>query len=228
MEPTKIKLAGGPEVQSVLALPDDVEFFGKRPLAIFIPSSAMKDLDGNSPAYPVKNTMKDLAAALGHKGIATYRFENPEGVTIAALKEIYQAAIEHPRISQGDVTFIGFGDGANLLAKNYYDLFNVHPFRAAVLVSSSVQPIHLNNFTCPYFLVHGMNDPLFTTLPYSKLQEAVHHHQARYGDPTTQVALPETGREVAEKDHFHSDAIEQIVDWVSGISGYRGQFREVA
>jgi pimeloyl-ACP methyl ester carboxylesterase len=117
------------------------------------------------------------------------------------------------------ICLLGRGEAADLFARDYYSFLNIRPPHTLILLSPSVTAFHLNKLSCPYLIIHGERDPLLRTLPHSAFDQAVYHHQMRYGDPTTDFVAPsddryltvqrETGRELDPL------VIRQIVEWLS-------------
>lgn len=188
----RLVLGSGVAVPVRLDLPDAARFPGRRPVALLLGASRMEDLDGNGPGVGPRDSLHLLSRALVGEGIATWRFVWPQsGDRGRIARAAYEACLREPRIDVDHVAIVGFGDSADLVARGYYDLYSVRFPRAVVLFSPSVGAFHLNNLTCPYLILQGGR-------PSQGLQEAVHHHQSRYGDLTELVALEDLGPELGE------------------------------
>ena len=125
---------------------------------------------------------------------------------------------------------IGLGEGADLIAKHYYDFYALKPPLAVILMSPSVQPLHLNNLTCPYLVLHGEHDPVFESVPYSRFEQGVLHHQYRYGDLTRLHWFPFLNRQMRNVNRTSPEGREEETDLelqvISEIMGWIGNVLE--
>jgi hypothetical protein len=192
-------------VQGSLYLPASTRFGGPRPLAFLVPSGRM--------IHPAK-TVTSLAGALGEQGIALFAFQPPShALSGRQVSELFRESILAPRINPHFVSLIGFEDGADQIARDYYDFYRIRFPRAAVLVRPSVSALHLNNLTCPYLVLHARGEGS------TRIEEAVAHHLSRYGDLTRSHEL---------RDGEDIEAIQsEIADWLPGAmkEGLRPQER---
>lgn len=184
------------------------------PLAFLVPSEGMEDLNGNGQGYPVRDTLRDLSNALIDRGIATFRYASRPLLNAQESVEIFDRAIRHRFSKEAPVALVGVAEGADLIAKEFYSFYRVRFPHAAVLISAAVTPLHLNNLTCPYLLLHGGGDPLFKWSPYSRFEEAVHHHQYRFGDRTSHVLIENLGRELGEP-YLDPRVTSRVADWLA-------------
>jgi pimeloyl-ACP methyl ester carboxylesterase len=199
---------------------------GKCPLVFMLPTFEMEDVDGNGAAYPIKDTLLSLSRALTVRGLATYRcILGPLPLDVKKLLSYYRASLSQPWVDQERVALLGIAFGADVIAKHYYDFYAVCRPQAAALLSPSVQPIFLNNITCPYLVLHGQRDPLFRIMPYEKIKEAVFHHQMRYGDSTVNLRYIGLGRELGRQNMISTEVIKQTVTWLETaiLEGLRPQ-----
>jgi pimeloyl-ACP methyl ester carboxylesterase len=117
------------------------------------------------------------------------------------------------------ICLFGRGESADLFARNYYSFLNIRPPHTLILLSPSVTAFHLNKLSCPYLIIHGERDPLLRTLPHSAFDQAVYHHQMRYGDPTTDFVAPSDDRYLTVQRESGREldplVIQQIVEWLS-------------
>jgi pimeloyl-ACP methyl ester carboxylesterase len=117
------------------------------------------------------------------------------------------------------ICLLGRGESADLFARNYYSFLNIRPPHTLILLSPSVTAFHLNKLSCPYLIIHGERDPLLRTLPHSAFDQAVYHHQMRYGDPTTDFVAPSDDRYLTVQRESGREldplVIQQIVEWLS-------------
>jgi hypothetical protein len=199
-------------------IPDPQLFTDKsHPVAVLIPSVGMKDLDGNG--LSVRSQLRDLSRALNSVGFATFRFASPQEtreLELAELITFYEKAFDHPDVNRDQTILLGVGDAADRIARHYYDFFRVQPPAAAVLLSPSVLAFHLNNFTCPYLLIHGSQDPLIAASGYEKIESAVHHHEIRYGDSTESKLITGVGKELGQET-LSPAVLEEIKKWVGPL-----------
>lgn len=174
----------------------------------------MKDVDGNGPDYPVKDTLRDLARSLRNEGFASWRFawDSDSPLQLAQMIYQYRQCMEQSEIDHDNIVLLGFGDGADLVAGHFYDFYEVEPAQSILLLSPTVGPLQLNAITCPYFLIHGDRDPLFNEITYEKFHNAILHHQMRYGDVTNGHCFEGVGRELGD-NRLSRDVIRCIVDW---------------
>jgi hypothetical protein len=189
------------------------------PLAFLVPPVGAKDIDGNAPNFRVKNTMREISQALNDIGVATFRFvlEVPSvGLTLAELLEAYEKSVEANHVLHQHTIFVGMREGADLFARHYYDFFRTRSPGAAILLATGAKVIHLNNLTCPYLVVHGVGDPTFLSVPQQRFQDAVHHHQMRYGDRTQAYLIPNTDREMGDLT-VSPLLLDEIQDWVRAV-----------
>ena len=91
-----------------------------------------------------------------------------------------------------------------------------------VLFSPTTQILFLNNITCPYLMLHGENDPIFKSEPHPHFEEAVHHHQMRYGDLTSYHVLPNLDQHLG---NFDPCVEEKVSHWLRGIEKHRHAHR---
>jgi predicted esterase len=200
--------------------PDPNHFTQARhPLAVLIPSHRMRDLDGNGPDIFVRSQLRDLSRELRSVGFATFRFASRQDGHVLDLVEeleLYDKALDHPEIDPERTILVGVTDGADRIAKHYYDYFRVQSPSAAVLLSPTVFAIHLNNLTCPYLLVHGSQDPMFSEGGYERVESAVHHHEMRYGDVTDARLIWGVGRELGNAE-LDPAVLREIRNWVGAL-----------
>ncbi|MBC7692441.1 MAG: hypothetical protein H7222_11820 [Methylotenera sp.] len=215
---------------SIYSPPQPGRFEGARPMVVIIPSTKMTDLAGNGAEYGVQNSMEDLSQEFNARGFATFRFIPREKTysTKEGLQDVlaqYEAALQFSEVDPGQVLLLGFADGADSIARNFYTYWQVQRPLACVLLSSTVHTLHLNSMTCPYLVIHGSQDPILqSSLPYLNIESAIHHHQSRYGDVTANLCFPELGKELGEGQLAH-DVIEHIVNWAEKAvtTGFRKQ-----
>jgi predicted esterase len=192
------------------------------PLAFLVPAAWMRDADGNSVGpNGVCDALKELAAAIRKEGYATLRFSLPHGQPfheeqVHAIFEYYEKAQTTPGIDASRTLLLGVCEGADLIARTYYDFLLPEPPAAAILLSPTVRPIHLNNLTCPYLVIHGADDPQFRFMSYQKVKDAVRHHQMRYGDSTTSYLLPSLGSELGSPK-MDERVLKQVTYWVRSL-----------
>jgi hypothetical protein len=191
-----------------IELPDVATFQGQRPLAFLVPSSVMTDADGNGPGWPTRDSLRDLSRDLVGRGFATYRFRDP-----SALLTHFGEAAREPRSAQGPCLVLGIGDGADAIAKRWYDLIAIRSIEAAVLLSPTVSALHLNQLNCPYLAIHGSTDPQFRDHPYHRFEAAVHHHQMRFGDQTEHHLVHGLGEGLGDP-YLDPRVVRQIGEWL--------------
>jgi pimeloyl-ACP methyl ester carboxylesterase len=144
-----------------------------------------------------------------------YRLETfePNGSLLEQYYE-FAASPEHEWIC-----LLGRGESADLLVRDYYSFLSIRPPHTLILLSPSVTAFHLNKLSCPYLIIHGERDPLLRTLPHSAFDQAVYHHQMRYGDPTTDFVAPSDDRYLTVQREIGREldplVIRQIVEWLS-------------
>jgi len=144
--------------------------------------------------------------------------------TLGANESLNGPLIEQYREFAADpahewICLLGRGESADLFARDYYSFLNIRPPHTLVLLSPSVTAFHLNKLSCPYLIIHGERDPLLRTLPHSAFDQAVYHHQMRYGDPTTDFVAPSDDRYLTVQRESGREldplVIQQIVEWLS-------------
>lgn len=108
---------------------------------------------------------------------------------------------------------VGFAEGADLIARHYYQFFGARQPDAIVLLSPRAASIHLNNITCPYLAVHGEGEWAQDAMLRQRISEAVSHHQYRYGDATEhKVAL---GLDRSLGGHLLDPILEDdLIEWI--------------
>ncbi len=123
--------------------------------------------------------------------------------------------------------FVLLGDrqGADLIARQYFQFFGDLEPDAIVLLAPHAPAIHLNNITCPYLTVHGAHEWQRDSFLASRITEAVSHHQYRYGDTTV-------SRVIEAPDDLGGARLDpgvedEVVDWVNHALkvGHRPQER---
>jgi len=209
----KIDLPGGSDEKVGLFLPRPPTP-GSAPIhhaTIFlVPSSAGGER--------VQSVLTDLTHSLTEKGLTVFRFlmTGSEGFSLEKVISHYKTCVTHPRVMGSRIAWVGLNEGADLLAKNFYDLYPVRVPTAVALLSSTVQPIFLNNLPVPYLALHGGLDPLFHYLPHQRIEEAVHHHQMRYGDSTTQYLFRGFGKDLSKGDlrYLAPEVKTQLIEWL--------------
>jgi hypothetical protein len=119
------------------------------------------------------------------------------------------------------IGFIGMGEAADGFAQSYYDYYRVRPPHVAVLLSPTVTAYFLNQLTCPYLVIHGQDDPLFKEISHEVFDEAVFHHQMRYGDPTIDLIKSGLGRELGLERGREIDprVAEEVLSWLDQVPG---------
>jgi hypothetical protein len=185
-------------------------------MMFMLPATLMKDIEGNGPAYPVQNSLRDLSKEFTESGRITFRFIPERGVDTSSLVDVYQFATDRFSSKFDQLVMIGFGDGADQFVKNYYEFYRVYRPTAAVLMGTTAKVIELNNLTCPYLLIHGMEDSIFSSYPQELFGEAVHHHQMRYGDATTHLVVPRLSKELGE-NALDPEVIHEIIYWCKTV-----------
>ena len=110
---------------------------------------------------------------------------------------------------------IGLGAGADTVAREYYRFFSVKSPEAMVLLEPRARTIHLNLITCPYLIAHEDRAWFADPVLRGRTLEAVHHHQARYGD-ATEHRVVESSEEagVLESERLDPRVEDAIVDWL--------------
>lgn len=189
-----------------------------RPLAFLIPPAQAKDHDGNAPGQRVRRPLRALSRCLNEIGFSTFRYVLQSAGEESELSagdhlEIFEKAIQLPEISKLDLVLVGFRDGADLIAKHYYDFFSRQSPGAAILLSPTASNLYLNNLTCPYLMLHGTGDSLFHTTPYSRFLDAIHHHQQRYGDGSVARLVPQMDKELGDQT-LSPLVLEEIGRWI--------------
>ena len=115
------------------------------------------------------------------------------------------------------LVLIGTSLSADALAKGFYRFYSVCKPMALILLSPRVLPIHLNNITCPYLVLHGDCEEWLLTHPYERIEQAVMHHQIRYGDLTTSYRVPGTARLMAGVSEVEDRVTAKITHWLRGV-----------
>lgn len=193
------------------------------PLVFMIPAAAMRDLDGNGPSYPTKDSLRDLSAELNRAGFATFRYASSDGASalpLGGVAALLARAIESPRLYRAHLVLLGIAEGADLIAREYYQLYKVRFPHAAVLLSPSVFAFHLNNLTCPYLVLHGRDDSFYEPAAYGRVIGAVHHHQMRFGDRTAHHLYRHLGKTLGG-NRLSREVLSGIVNWLNDAS-YEG------
>jgi hypothetical protein len=187
--------------------PPIVELTQQVPLAFFAtPVTAGPDLSG-------------LPAALRKCGFATFRYSLalPKTFDLNGMSALYEESLRDERVSAELSVLVGAEEGADGLARSFYELLRAQPPFALVLLSPSTltTPGDLNLITCPYFVVHGLSDAYVDEMPYERLKEAIHHHQSRFGDSTTELLVPRLGRRLAGPDgRLDPRVVEEVINWL--------------
>jgi hypothetical protein len=114
------------------------------------------------------------------------------------------------------LVIIAFGKTSDEVIAHYNDFYQVRPPTAFIFISATSHVIDLNNITCPYYLIYEANDTAFRFRPIEALEEAVHHHQMRYGDSTTLVILPQASTQT-QGILSDNDLSNQIVYWLKTV-----------
>lgn len=114
----------------------------------------------------------------------------PDCTDEAAVHSWFRELAVRLSAHSGPWVLVGYSQGADLLARHYYQFFGVRSPDAIVLLSPHASTIHLNNITCPYFIVHSEGEWAENEALRQKHESAILHHQYRYGDPTELVTLP--------------------------------------
>lgn len=133
--------------------------------------------------------------------------ENP--ALLQGLEELFQS---HSRSAGGqgrDLVLYGVGDGADTIAREYYQRFVLEEPLAAVLVFPSVGALELNQLTCPYLVIQFADQT-----NADELGRAVLHHQMRYGDGTDRLV-------VAARDHLDRESLSLIDSWLKRVEHSR-------
>lgn len=181
----------------------------KRPLAFFVPNRL--------PEYPGVDRLVLLQRELMDRGLMTYYDPHHQGIAQADRSlQLLEQALRSPGVDRDLVALIGVEEGADLIAKSYYDFYRIQFPRAAVLFNPSVTALHLNNLTCPYLLIQG------DSVPEEHLRaakEAVAHHLGRYGDLTQHLRVNGSA--------LGPDSIRVVSEWLprAMLEGLRPQER---
>jgi hypothetical protein len=130
----------------------------------------------------------------------------------------YGAFSSDPEVDARSVFLVGYDGSGDWIAREYYALYPRNPPIGAVLLSSPARVLHLNRLTVPFLAVHGHQDPRFSQDPefWTRLQEGVHHHQARYGDATRSLSFPIYGKELGAEG-IGSDVVEEVISWMRKV-----------
>ena len=213
-----IALAESRTVEACLDLPSGDRFNGLRPLVFMVPSSRMIDLQGNGPQIGIRDSYLLLSRSLVQAGYATYRFAWSEPGKISRREALlhYRAARLESGVDLRKIFLLGMEDGADLLAREYYEFYAVAPPMGHVLLSPRVHPIDLNNLTCPYLVLHGQDDPQFQVIPYRQLEGAIHHHRARYGDLTANHWFPHLKQNLG-RVYLAEEVVGEIQRWLKQV-----------
>lgn len=160
--------------------------------------------------------LHDMARALLLRDYTVFRSQLLEGEEIDSILEIYRRAVENPDIDRNRVTLLGSREGADLIAKNYFRFYSVAPPSAIALLSTRAAVHDLNNIACPYLVLHGALDPFFQTTPYKRFEDAIFHHQMRYGDGSANLLLPRVGRDLGGRQ-LDLRVIEAVLQWIDRV-----------
>ena len=199
-------------------LPAIERFSGPRPLVFLVPSTRMMDAEGNGPGLAVRDSYHLLSRSLTHAGYATYRFAwgEPGKFSLPEVLAHYSAACREERVDSRKGVLIGIEEGADCLARDYYEVYAVNPPMAEILLSPRVHPIDFNNVTCPYLLLFGQEDPQFKVVPYEQVKASIHHHQSRYGDLTTHFCFPQLRRDLG-RVYLSEEVVDEIQAWLKRV-----------
>jgi hypothetical protein len=159
-----------------------------------------------------------LAEALLAQGIGSlFPGQSEREWDVPAVAGLIGEARAHPAVNADYLCWLGCGSAADTLARDYFRLLPLGTPAAVALLSTRASEEELGHLTVPFLLVHGEADPLLREREHRSFEDAVLHHQMRYGDATTSLLYAGLGRELAAEPGGGLDGAvgEELARWLS-------------
>lgn len=204
-----IKNADGQTIECQFYLGEHQEFSHEKALVFYLAQ--------NHPHPVESDAIEKVVGALVQSGRSVLRVPVSESTQIEQILRVYAECCEDLGKNFQHFVLFAHGKNANDVVYHYNDFFQIQPPTAIILVSTSAEVIHLNNLTCNYMLIYQENDSAFETRSLEALEEAVHHHQMRYGDSTTLLILPKESLPSEGNPEFNTDLVHQTLFWLKSV-----------